>query len=240
MGQAKLTSADHSKEWPEALKKVAVSTIKTDEGKPVVIDMGEKNAAKLLDELITKNVISRVIDNYDEQYAELIVSRHPQLYQSSLEVKRESLKDYLAEHFGAKKSWQLGSWVYFPWNGNLVHMLEKNLFLESRTIRNKDLITEEEQKKYGDFIVGCAGMSVGSNVALSLAISGGSQKIKLADAAVIGASNLNRIVTGVSDVGEQKSLAIARKLYEMNPYMEIERFTQNVTSDNVAEFFEQP
>ena len=241
MGQGRLTEADHSQEWPDALKKLARKTRPDSESwQPIVIEMHQKGAAEALDELLEKHPIRQITDNYDEQYAELMVSRHPQLYQSSLEVKRESLKEYLHSHFGNKQSWRLGSWVYYPWSGNLVHVLEKTLFLESRTIRNKDLINEHEQYKYAEFMVGCAGMSVGSNVATSLAISGGSQKIKLADGAVISASNLNRIVTGVHDVGNSKSLVVARKLYEMNPYMDIERYDENITETTIAAFFDTP
>lgn len=241
MGQGRLAEVDHSQEWPDQLKKLAKKVHHDSENwQPVVIEMHTTGATKKLDELLKSHTVRQIIDNYDEQYAELIVSRHPQLYQSSLETKRESLKGYLEEHFGGRKSWQLGSWVYYPWNGNLVHILEKGLFLESRTIRNKDLINEHEQYKYASFTVGCAGMSVGSNVAQSLAISGGSQRIKLADGAVISASNLNRITTGVYDVGSSKSLIVARRLYEMNPYMEIERTDQNITEKTVADFFEQP
>lgn len=241
MGQGKLTTVDHISEWPKLLKQVAGKEHRDSENwQPIVIEMGTAKAAKALDELLSTRIVHQVIDNYDEQYAELIVSRQPQLYQATFEVKKESLKGYLEKHYANKKSWEIGSWVYFPWNRNLVHILEKELFLESRTIRNKDLITAEEQLKYGDFHVGCAGMSVGSNVALSLAISGGSQKIKLADSAVISASNLNRILTGVDDIGNSKSLVIARKLYEMNPYMTIERYGENITGENIDSFFEQP
>jgi hypothetical protein len=241
MGQGKLTAVDHSAEWPTSLKKLAGKAQHVNEAwQPIVVEMHRPGAAKKLDELLEKNTVRQVIDNYDEQYAELIVSRHPQLYQASLEVKRESLKEYLRSHFADKKSWQAGSWVYYPWNGKLVHVLEKELFLESRTIRNKDLITEHEQYKFAEFNVGCAGMSVGSNVALTLALSGGSQRIKLADGAVISASNLNRILTGVHDVGDVKSRVIARKLYEMNPYMEIACYDQNITDDTIADFFETP
>ncbi|HSW77478.1 MAG TPA: ThiF family adenylyltransferase [Candidatus Chromulinivoraceae bacterium] len=241
MGQGRLTEADHSQEWPDQLKRLSKKARHDGESwQPVVVEMRTTDAAKRLDALLESYDIRQIIDNYDEQYAELIVSRQPQLYQSSLEVKRESLKEYLEKHFDGRQSWQLGSWVYYPWNGDLVHILEKELFLESRTIRNKDLINEQEQHEYANFTVGCAGMSVGSNVAQSLAISGGSQKIKLVDGAVISASNLNRITTGVYDVGSSKSLVIARKLYEMNPYMEIERSDQNITEKNVADFFEQP
>lgn len=241
MGQGRLTNTDHQKEWPQALQHVARGTTFDDiNWQVVLINMSKPDAEKNLNELVSSKPIHQVIDNYDEQYVELIVSRHPQLYQATLEVKRQSLKGYLTKHYASKKSWQLGTWAYFPWNGNLVHILEKELFLESRTIRNKDLITDEEQRIFADFNVGCAGMSVGSNVALSLAIAGGSQKIKIADGAVISASNLNRILAGVHDIGSSKSLVVARKLYEMNPYMEIDRFSDNVTEASVAQFFEQP
>jgi molybdopterin/thiamine biosynthesis adenylyltransferase len=240
MGQGKLTANDHSKEWPEALRKAATTASHdTESWQPILIEMGSKKSETALNELVEKHRVRQIIDNYDEQYAELVVSRHPQLYQSSLEVKRESLKEYLADHFAGKKPWQMGAWVYYPWTGNLIHILEKELFIESRTIRNNDLITADEQQKYGDFAVGCAGMSVGSNVALSLGISGGSQKIKLADGAVISASNLNRIMTGVYDVGNSKSLVIARKLAEMNPFMEVARFG-NIDETNVDDFFMRP
>lgn len=241
MGQGRLASNDHAKEWPSALQKIASSTYYDETSwQPKYVDMAQLGAEKALNDLVTKNSIHRIIDNYDEQYAELTVSRHPQLYRATAEVKRESLKEYLTEHYGEKKSWQLGSWIYFPWNGTLSHVLEKELFLESRTIRNKNLVTTEEQQKYADFAVGCAGMSVGSNVALSLAITGGSQKLKIADGAVISASNLNRMVAGVADIGSSKSLVVARRLYEMNPYITIERFDEDITQSSIDRFFEQP
>jgi molybdopterin/thiamine biosynthesis adenylyltransferase len=239
MGQGRLTASNHETQWPDQLKRVAKQARQDESRQPVIIEMNSQSSA-ILGALVADNSVYQIIDNYDEQYAELIVSRHPQLYQSTLEVKRESIKEYLDQHYAGKKSWQLGSWVYFPWNGNLVHILEKELFLESRTIRNKDLITAEEQQKYANFTVGCAGMSVGSNVAFSLGLSGGSQKIKLADGAVISASNLNRVMAGVADVGNSKSLTIARKLYEMNPYMTVDCYDENITEQNIDDFFEKP
>jgi hypothetical protein len=241
MGQGRLTAVDHASEWPIQLRQVAKSTrYDSTNWQPVLIDMQQSQGEQRLNALLSTYSPRQIVDNYDEQYAELVVSRHPQLYQATLEVKQQSLKGYLLKHYNGKPSWQLGTWAYFPWNGNLVHILEKDLFLESRTIRNKDLITAEEQQAYSDFAVGCAGMSVGSNVALSLAITTGSQKLKIADGAVISASNLNRIFAGVSDIGSSKSLVIARKLYEMNPYMTIERYSENITESTVALFFEQP
>jgi hypothetical protein len=134
----------------------------------------------------------------------------------------------------------MGVWAYFPWSGVLVHMLDETLFLESRTIRNKNLMTTEEQEKYANFFVGCVGMSVGSNVALSLALTGGSQKLKIADGAVISGSNLNRILADVSDIGSSKTQVMARKIYEMNPYIVIDRNDHDLNEATIAHFFDTP
>lgn len=241
MAQGRLTNIDHAREWPKVLQGLPqISRHEEVSWQPVLIEMGQRDAAGKLDRLVAAYRVREIVDNYDEQYAELVVSRQPQLYQASFAVKQASLKNYLAEHYGTKKPWELGSWVYFPWNGKLVHILEKELFLESRTIRNKDLITADEQQRFAGFNAGCAGLSVGSNVALALAIMGGSQKLKIADGAVLSASNLNRIFAGVSDIGSFKSLVVARKLYEMNPYITINCSTENITDASIGRFFEDP
>jgi len=67
-------------------------------------------------------------------------------------------------------------------------------------------------------------MSVGSAGAQALAITGISRNIKLVDGAVISGSNLNRILTGVSSVGQSKCEVIGRQIYEMNPYSSVEYF----------------
>lgn len=241
MGQAKLTNENHTHEWPEELRKISERTHSAEDvWRPIMIEMSAPGAEQMFRELVQEHKIDHIIDNYDEQYAELIVSRQPQLYQASLDVKRESLKGYLEEKYAGSPQWKLGAWVYYPWSATLVHILEKDLFIESRTIRNKNLITADEQQIYGDFNVGCAGMSVGSNVALSIGITGGSQRLKIADGAVISSSNLNRIFAGVGDIGRSKSLVVARKLYEMNPYMDIDRFESNIDESSIARFFEEP
>jgi hypothetical protein len=241
MGQGRLTTRDHSNEWPQALQNIAKQVRRGEDAvQPIIVEMTKPDAKQRLDTLAITHDIARIVDNYDEQYAELIVSRHPQLYRASLEVKRESLRQYLDDHYGGRPSWQLGTWVYFPWSGVLTHVLEKELFVESRTIRNKNLLTADEQQRYADFAVGCAGMSVGSNAAFSLGLTGGSQRIKISDGAVISASNLNRMLAVVADIGSLKTQVVARRLYEMNPYMTIQQFTDNITKQSIDTFFEEP
>jgi len=241
VGQGKLASVDASLNWPKNLQAVAAKSPRdTESWQPVIIEMDAPDAEERLNKLLDEVHVSSVVDNYDEQYAELIVSRRPGLYQSSYEEKVKILEGELAKHHESSHSWQKGSWVYYPWNGTLMHLIPKELFLELRTTRNRNLITGEEQQILEKFNVGCAGMSVGSNGALALGISGYSQQLKIADGAVISGSNLNRVLANSSDVGLSKSLIIARKLHEMNPYMTIQRFGEDITEENISKFFDTP
>ncbi len=48
-------------------------------------------------------------------------------------------------------------------------------------------------------------MSVGSHVALTLAMTGGARKISIADPDIVSGSNLNRIRSGFDTVGVSKN-----------------------------------
>lgn len=241
MGQGKLALRDASVTWPDELKHIAEKAGRDIESwRPVVIDMTLDDGEKALKQLLENQPIESIVDGYDEQYAELLVSRSAQLYQTSYEDKVKVLDNELAKHHAETEAWRKGSWVYYPWTKILVHVIQKEQFLELRSTRNRNLITAPEQKKLEEFNVGCAGMSVGSNAALATGISGISQRMKLADGAVISGSNLNRVLAGISDIGLSKSLIIARKLYEMNPYLSIERFSADITPDTITDFFDTP
>jgi site-specific DNA-adenine methylase len=45
-----------------------------------------------------------------------------------------------------------GSWVYYPWNSTAIRILEKTEFIELRTARNRNKITEIEKLDYIDVI----------------------------------------------------------------------------------------
>lgn len=239
MGHKKLSLEDRSQAYPAFLKGVKQPN-KTDIAatKPVLIDMSKKDADMALEKLIAGKELE-IIDNYDEQYAELLLSKNAHLYRANYDVQKASIKELLDQHYGKKEPWTLGSWVYFPWKQQLVHILAQEDFEALRTIRNRDLITAEEQKKLFDYETVAFGMSVGSAGALALGISGISRRMKLVDGAVISGSNLNRILTGVSSVGLTKSVVIGRQLYEMNPYMEVIHYDK-VDSGNIGDIFDNP
>ncbi|MBI5357284.1 ThiF family adenylyltransferase [Candidatus Saccharibacteria bacterium] len=245
MGEKRLTTRTDDSSVPNWLKEAEKASVISDSFvskniKPIILNMNIRNADNALRDLCRQVEITRFIDVFDEQLAELFISDNAQLYKASLQVKRSSVRDYLKNYKKGKSSWQLGSWVYYPWSGTLIHMLSEDEFIKLRTIRNQFIITADEQEKYASYSVGCAGMSVGSNGAVAIAITGGSQRIKLADGAVFSGSNLNRVRTGVKSVGLPKSIIIGRELYEMNPYLRIDAITENLSDKNITRFFDKP
>lgn len=240
MGHKKLSNIDRSQGYPPFMKEIAQSSLQKSESyAPIVIKMVEESSHIQLELVIKDNPNVEIVDNYDEQYAELLLSQNAHLYRANYDVQIASISQLLEEHYKNRQPWTLGSWIYFPWNKQLVHILAQEDFEALRTIRNRDLITPNEQKKLFEFRAACFGMSVGSAGALSLSITGISRDIKLIDGAVISGSNLNRILTGVSSVGKSKALVVGRQIYEMNPYSEVNIYDK-VSSDNIAEIFEKP
>lgn len=242
MGQARLTQTNYHAEWPAWLQKITPKAIMPDDTvhEPVLIDMEQKGSEQLLKKLVQQQPVIRIFDNYDEQLAELYVSNNAQLFKANLEVKRSSIADYLKGHYGNTPTWKKGTWVYYPWDGSLLHVLEEELFWRLRTLRNQILLTDEEQAAWRKIKVGCVGMSVGSNGAAAIALTSGSQHLKLADGAVFSGSNLNRVRTPVRNIGLNKCVVMAREIYEMNPYMQIEATTHNIEQTNIATFFDKP
>ncbi len=239
MGHGKLVLENPSEDYPQFLKKVSAKGSSSSQEWPIVIRMGDKASEEELEALTNRLSDVEVIDNYAEQYAELLLSKNAHLYRANYEVQVASIRELVSEHYAGRAGWQLGSWVYFPWKRQLVHVLGQKDFEALRTIRNRDLITAEEQKQLFDFQAVSFGMSVGSAGAMALGITGISRHLKLVDGAVISGSNLNRILTGVSSVGKPKAQVIAQHIYEMNPYSVIETYDK-VTADNIVDIFESP
>lgn len=240
MGHAKLVLEDPSADYPDFLKN-ASKQMKLDVSQkaPIILRMDRKGAQASLQELIKGTKGLEIIDSYAEQYAELLLSKNAHLYRANYDVQLASIRELVNEHYGGREGWLLGSWVYFPWRRQLVHMLGQEDFEALRTIRNKDLITEHEQKVLLEFRVASFGMSVGSAGALAMAISGISRQIKLIDGAVISGSNLNRILAGVASVGKGKALTVGQQIYEMNPYSEIAYFDR-ATRENTGKILDSP
>src|SRR4051812_5861263 len=124
----------------------------------------------------SKQTADHIVDGYSEQLKELFLIRNPRF--RFVPQYQEELDAFVAEQAGGKSLDECGNWFYFPWSKTLIHYLPESDYLELRTARNRNLITNEEQDKFYNQTVAFAGLSVGSHGALTTAIMGGAKKIK--------------------------------------------------------------
>lgn len=131
-----------------------------------------------------------------------------------------------------------GNWVYFPWKHELVHILPKEEFYELTFSRNNPVIKPEEQRAMSDHSVGVIGLSIGGNIARSLAMTG-IGRMKIADFDRVAPSNTPRMdAVSVTEIGENKAELLAHELQEFNPYLDLEIFKTGVHLDNLEEFMQ--
>jgi molybdopterin/thiamine biosynthesis adenylyltransferase len=181
-----------------------------------------------------------VIDAYESLLEELYVIEHPELkehpaqrtqaVQAYIQKRKETATDLSRD----------GVWVYYPWKNRLVHSLTEEEYYAVRTARNHNLVTREEQEKLRNFKVGIVGLSVGQASALTLAISGMCDQMKLMDPDIIEASNLNRIHASLDAIGLHKTTYVAQKIFDTNPFAKLELYTEPLTEDNLEIFLQEP
>ncbi|MEI8280225.1 MAG: Rv1355c family protein, partial [Bacteroidota bacterium] len=85
--------------------------------------------------------------------------------------------------------------------------------------------------------VGIIGLSVGQSIALTLAMERGFGELRLTDFDTLDLSNLNRIRTGVHNLGIKKVVIAAREIAEIDPFLNVTCFDQGMTEENMDDFF---
>jgi len=187
-----------------------------------------------LDTIKTNNPKLIISDQIDLAITELFDIKYPQKKDTKTDTEVDQFKEELIR--SNKEDW--GNWVYYDWIHHLVHFPPKKEHRMLRTSRNRNLVTEAEQKSLYKSTICIAGLSVGSNVVEALVSQGIGGRLILTDMDIIEPSNLNRIRSPYYHVGVPKTLAIARKAWEIDPYLEIEIHDQGLNSDMLAQFKE--
>lgn len=130
----------------------------------------------------------------------------------------------------------LGNVVIYPWRKSVLRILPEDDFFTLLTSRNKYLINKSEQECFQKTTLAVAGLSVGSNIVLAIVMQGGCKNIKIADSDELSTSNMNRIITDLHCIGENKAKSLAKRLYDINPYVNIEVFSNGINTNNITEF----
>jgi len=198
---------------------------------PTILAEGNYSESEL-DALKSKK-IWKIKDIYKSQLTELFEIQNAQLIGTPDFAQK--LDEFIQERSLPTPELR-GNYVYYPWSGLLLHIVSEAELNILRTNRTNSLITKEEQEKLHQFSAGIAGLSFGNGIGLSLAYSGASSAIKVADTDIFETTNLNRVRVGLPSVGEPKTNITAQEIYEINPYAKIDAFTDGLTAENIDHF----
>ncbi len=199
--------------------------------KPEFFRLTIEDDRKRFKELVSLGSILMHDELYD-QLKELIKSRTPR---RTLTAADHSI--LIDEHVKGCPLFDYGVWVYYPWSHRLVHMLDEDEFIELRTSANKNKITIAERDLLATKKVGVIGLSVGQSVSVTLALERGCGELRLADFDTLELNNLNRIRTGVHNLGILKAYIVAREIAEIDPFFKVVCYTEGITDENIHYFF---
>jgi len=189
--------------------------------------------ANALEKLLFENPQIQLRDTLHVQLKDLIKLENPEKSLTEHEYAEEVLFK-----LGKVNSDEYGVWIYYPWRGHVIHMLDEEEFVRVRTIRNAYKITFSEQQRLRSKKIGIVGLSVGQSASLAVALERLAGEIRIADFDTLELSNLNRIRSSVSNIGLRKTTMVAREIAELDPYIKVVCFNDGLTRENAAEFFD--
>lgn len=201
---------------------------------PTILRLSLTADAQKLAELERSGAVFSRRDRIHLQLENLARVRTPERGRSA------SRADVVAAVVDAAPLEQVGAWVFYPWSGELVHILDEPEFVEVRTSSNRNKLTGAEQSLLAGKSVGICGLSVGNAVAMTMALERSVTSIKLADFDHLDVSNLNRLRARVGDLGINKAVLAARQIAELDPYLAVSVFETGLDESNIDDFFEGP
>ncbi|MGN6640524.1 MAG: ThiF family adenylyltransferase, partial [Mucilaginibacter sp.] len=199
---------------------------------PLLLRLTNADDKQTYDKLLSSGAALFVSDEIEGQLRELIKSQRPWV-----RIKPEEYEGLIAQHLNGTSINEYGVWAYYPWSRRLVHLLDEDEFIEVRTNRNQYKITRQERDLLATKKIGIVGLSVGQSIALTLSMERGFGELRLADFDILELSNLNRIRTGVHNLGVPKVVIAAREIAEIDPYLKVTCYFDGLTDANMDQFF---
>jgi molybdopterin/thiamine biosynthesis adenylyltransferase len=200
--------------------------------RPIFFRPDNASQKEELEQLLLSPSRPAVHDEIHGQLRELVKASNP-----SRKLNDHDYQVLISEHLNGKSASDYGVWVYYPWLNCVVHTLDEREFVSLRTNRNRYKITDEEQKELSQKVIGVVGLSVGHSIALTLATERICGELRLADMDTIELSNLNRIRTGLNNLGLNKAVMAAREIAQLDPFLKVNIFTDGINKDNIDSFF---
>ena len=199
--------------------------------RPQFFSLSNPEDSDALIKLIGEKPHLKVYDAILDQLKNLVKSRNPKKILSDFEITEkinQKLSGQSLEYYGI--------WVYYPWSEKIVHILDKDEFIELRTDRNRYKITDEEEAELSTKKIGVIGLSVGQSVSLTLAMERSFGELRIADFDELEITNLNRLRSGIHNLGIKKTVLVAREIAEIDPFLNVVCFHEGITEDNLETF----
>jgi len=198
--------------------------------KPKILNLTKKPDKDFFNDVFSDSII---IDQVVGQLAELVKLKNPKL---KLDKKPKKIEELITEHLKGISFEQYGLWVFYPWSKKLVHIVYEDEFIELRTIRNRYKITHDEQLILQQKVIGIVGLSVGHAIALTVASERICGELRIADFDSLELTNLNRIKTGIDNLGLKKTVITAREISEIDPFINVTCFHEGISDETIDEF----
>jgi molybdopterin/thiamine biosynthesis adenylyltransferase len=199
--------------------------------KPEFFRISEEQEKVALGKLLEAKPYIKVSDTIQSQLKELAKTSHP-----SQKLTQEEIESLMLQYLAGKDIIEYGVWVYYPWSEKLVHILDEEEFIMLRTNRNKYKITDEESALLAGKKIGVIGLSVGQSVSLTLAMERSFGELRIADYDDLEITNLNRLRSGIHNMGLLKTVLVAREIAEIDPFLKVTCFHNGITEENIDAF----
>lgn len=172
----------------------------------------------------------QVIDVYQELLKEKFLIDRPKNYFATPEQQQQAFEIFL------QTNTLQSVWVAHPWSKKLYHLPNASEYFQLRTARNRNLLTLIEQEKLYDQKIAVAGLSVGSNIVLSLIRYGIGNNYRIADSDMIAVSNFNRTMYDLRNLSQPKSQIMLETINNLDPYIKTEIYAEGLTLKNMPQF----
>ncbi|GCD76602.1 hypothetical protein JCM31826_00840 [Thermaurantimonas aggregans] len=172
-----------------------------------------------------------IYDLRESIYHELFKILYPEITSKHPLFKQKS-KDFIQQKLEEKSD----IWVYYPWKNTACRIPSEEDFVKVRTSRNQYKITPQEQKILSSKKVGIIGLSVGQTIAITMAMERSATEFRLADFDELELSNINRLRSGITNIGLKKVIIAAREIAEIDPFIKVKIYPEGITRENLDDF----
>lgn len=198
---------------------------------PIFFRLNDQSQQKELQNLLNQKPNIRVYDTIKSQLKELVKTSRP-----NKTLKMDEIETLIQSHLNGTDINEYGVWVYYPWSDKLVHIVDEEEFTLLRTNRNMYKITNPERITLSKKKIGVIGLSVGQSVSLTLAMERSFGELRIADYDDLEITNLNRLRSGIHNMGLLKTVLVAREIAEIDPFLKVTCFHEGITENNIESF----